>query len=256
MDPTGHWPIDTPFYKPGQSYNDTLKLYNQQKKAGNIPSQPQSTYVYRKPVNTNSTDQGGDSDDILPPKRTEPKKASVKTSEGVVAVPVYIMSATDIKMEDAQMRIVGAFNRLSEVSEGTTFEVQFVNDINDSLFVYRLRGGNNADKNNGSNYYEMGDYVDLVLNSASTWETSMNLLSMQRADEYTVIEESMHMSGMKEEHYNEHTPSIMANCPYRGTFLTYKNKAYGTGPNKQMADVIEYYLTTGKYNYTYCTYEH
>ncbi len=100
------------------------------------------------------------------------------------------------------------------------------------------------------------DRIDIVLDSSATELLKVNLLDAQRADEYTVIEESMHMAGMKEERYNGHTPSQQKNCPYKGTFLAYQDKHQGSGPNKAMADVIEYYLTTGKYNYTYCTYEH
>ena len=57
-------------------------------------------------------------------------------------------------------------------------------------------------------------------------------LQDQQADEYAVIEESMHMAGMKEEHYNGHTPSQQKNCPYKGAFLTYQDKHQGNGPNK------------------------
>lgn len=260
IDPTGHWPqtINTPFYKPGQSYNDVLKLYNQEKAAGRIPKQPENTYIYHGPVNNNTTNGETNGPGGGPPstttKRSTPKKGTPKSSSGVVKVPIYIMGAYEVSIDDGKARIVGAFDRLSRASGTTTFEVEFVSDINDSLFVYNLRAGMEVAGSETSNYYEVPDYIDLVLESASG--TSKDLLKAQQADEYAVIEESMHMAGMKEEHYNGHTPSQQKNCPYKGTFLNFRNKKQGSGPNKAMADVIEYYLTTGKYNYTYCTYEH
>ena len=57
VDPTGHWSYpcnnDSPFYKPGQSYNDAMRLYRQERSAGRIPQVPKQT---SKPP----TDGGGD----------------------------------------------------------------------------------------------------------------------------------------------------------------------------------------------------
>ena len=261
VDPTGHWSYpcnnDSPFYKPGQSYNDAMRLYRQERSAGRIPQVPKQTSKPPTDGDGGGTTSPGNSQNGKP--KGKPKNR--KGADGTLNVPVYIMGMVGISDETkAKEIIVGAFDQLSIASGGSTkFKVQFVNNRGDASFVYNIRGASTHDRNNASNYYEKPDRIDLCFDSVSTHIQSM--AGSLVADQRTVIEESMHMAGMLEEHYvpkdgrpKDHVD--IENCPYEGTFLRYDNKYTGTGPNKQMADVIEYYVTTGSYNYTYCTWKH